>query len=165
MSHAASPRAPRRRNRWIPGIIGAALMACSAVRVEAQGIRRTNPPTLSPTTGYTHVVEASGGRTVYISGQVALDSTGALVGAGDVRKQVEQVYENLRRALAAAGATFADVVKVNTYMTDAANVGVLREVRAKYMRPDQLPASTFVAVSGLARPEWLVEIEVIAVVR
>ncbi|MCU0647048.1 MAG: RidA family protein [Gemmatimonadaceae bacterium] len=154
-----------RRNRCVAGVVVALVAMWSGARLEAQVIRRTNPPTLSPTTGYSHVVEATGGRTIWISGQVALDSTGALVGAGDVQKQVEQVYENLRRALAAAGATFADVVKMNTYMLDAANVGVLREVRAKYLRPDQLPASTFVAVSGLARPEWLVEIEVIAVVR
>jgi enamine deaminase RidA (YjgF/YER057c/UK114 family) len=144
-----------------------ALLSLAAVTAHAQStptIRRTNPPTLPPTTGYSHVVESTGGRTIYISGQVALDATGALVGGTDVRAQTEQVFANLERALAAAGATFADVVKMTSYMTNAANVAVLREVRLKYLRPDQLPASTFVAVAGLARPEWLVEVEVIAVV-
>jgi enamine deaminase RidA (YjgF/YER057c/UK114 family) len=142
------------------------LLALTAAAASAQApmITRTNPPTLPPTTGYTHIVSATGGRTIYISGQVSLDATGALVGAGDVRAQVEQVYANLQRALTAAGATFADVVKTTTYMTDAANVAVIREVRARYHGKDEFPASTFVAVRGLARPEWLVEIEAIAVV-
>lgn len=128
-------------------------------------IRRLNPATLATPTGYTHVVEATGGRTLYISGQVALDSTGALVGAGDFRAQSDQVFENLRRALAAGGATFADVVKINYFVTDAAQVAVVRDVRSRYISPTHMPASTFVQVSRLARPEWLVEIEAIAVTR
>lgn len=150
--------------------IGAAIGATLVVtpRAAAQGaptVRRINPPALSTPTGYTHVVEASGGRTLYISGQVALDSTGALVGASDFRAQTTQAMENLRRALAAGGATFADVVKINWYVTDATQVGVVREVRARYISADRLPASTFVAVRALARPEWLIEIEAIAVTK
>lgn len=128
-------------------------------------IRRLNPATLSTPTGYTHVVEATGGRTLYISGQVALDSTGALVGAGDFRQQTEQVFQNLQRALAAGGATFADVVKVNYYVTDATQVTVVRDVRSRYISATHTPASTFVQVSRLARPEWMIEIEAIAVTR
>jgi len=146
----------------------AILLLSAPTHATAQGtprIRRLNPPTLSAPTGYTHVVEATGGKTVYISGQVPFDSTGRLVGAGDFRLQTTQVFENLRRALAAAGATFADVVKMNTYTTDASQIAVLREVRARYFDGDRVPASTFVAVTALARPEWIIEIEVIAVVR
>lgn len=128
-------------------------------------IRRLNPPTLSVPTGYTHVVEATGGRTIYISGQVALDSTGALVGAGDFRAQTEQVFQNLRRALAAAGASFSDVVKINYYVTDATQVAVLRDVRTRHISAPHTPASTFVQVVRLARPEWMIEIEAIAVAR
>lgn len=128
-------------------------------------IRRLNPATLSTPTGYTHVVEATGGRTLYISGQVALDSAGALVGAGDFRAQTEQVFQNLQRALAAGGATFADVVKVNYYVTDATQVTVVRDVRSRYLSATHTPASTFVQVSRLARPEWMIEIEAIAVTR
>lgn len=150
----------------IGAMVGATLIMTS--HADAQGaptVRRINPPTLSTPTGYTHVVEASGGRTLYISGQVALDSTGALVGAGDFRAQTTQAMENLRRALAAGGATFADVVKINWYVTDAAQVGVVRDVRARYISADRLPASTFVAVRALARPEWLIEIEAVAVAK
>lgn len=147
--------------------LAALLSALAPVRASAQApsIRRINPPTLSTPTGYTHVVEASGGRTLYIAGQVAMDSTGRVVGVGDFRAQVEQVFANLQRALSAANATFDHVVKINIYVTDASQVAVLREVRSRYMRAEALPASTFVQVVALARPEWLVEIEAVAVVR
>jgi reactive intermediate/imine deaminase len=128
-------------------------------------IRRLNPATLFTPSGYTHVVEVTGGRTLYISGQVSMDSTGTLVGAGDLRAQAEQVFENLRRALAAGGATFADVVKVNYYVTDATQIAVVRDVRSRYISATHTPASTFVQVSRLARPDWMIEIEAIAVTR
>src|SRR5436309_15772024 len=82
-------------------------------------VKRTNPPTLSKPTGYTHVVEVTGpGKTIYISGQIALDKDGNLVGAGNMKAQAEQVFKNLEAALAAAGAKFSDVVKMNTFITD-----------------------------------------------
>src|SRR5205823_15129425 len=92
-------------------------------------IRRTNPPTLSKPTGYTHVVEATGGKTVYISGQIAFDTEGKIVGEGDMKAQVEQVFKNLQAALSAAGATFNDVVKMNTYVTDMSQVQAIRDIR------------------------------------
>ena len=126
-------------------------------------VKRTNPPELSKPTGYTHVVEATGGKTVYISGQIALDKDGKVVGQGDMKAQAEQVFKNLQAALAAAGASFKDVVKMNTYTTDMAQVQAIRDVRARYYS-DVTPASTLVQVVHLARPEFLLEIEVIAVV-
>src|SRR5262245_65241678 len=82
-------------------------------------VKRTNPPTLSKPTGYTHVVEVIGpGKIVYIAGQIALDKDGKVVGGGDMKAQAEQVFKNLEAALAAAGAKFSDVVKMNTYITD-----------------------------------------------
>ncbi|MBI3493041.1 MAG: RidA family protein [Acidobacteria bacterium] len=127
-------------------------------------IKRTNPPTLSPPTGYTHIVEVTGpAKTVYISGQIALDKDGTLIGAGDMKAQAEQVFRNLQAALTAAGATFKDVVKMNTYVTDMDKAPAVREVRAKYFT-DTTPASTLVQVVHLARPELMLEIEVIAVV-
>jgi reactive intermediate/imine deaminase len=129
----------------------------------APKIKRTNPPTLSTPTGYTHVVEATGGRTVYVSGQIALDKDGKVVGEGDMKAQAEQVFKNLQAALGAAGATFKDVVKMNTYTTDISQVQAVREVRARYFS-DTTPASTLVQVVRLARPEFLLEIEVVAVV-
>jgi reactive intermediate/imine deaminase len=125
-------------------------------------IQRTNPAGLYPPNGYTHVVEATGGRTVYISGQVPMDAKGNVVGAGDFRAQATQVFENLKTALAAAKAGFGDVVKTNYYVLDMSNIAVLREVRAKYLAGAP-PASTLVEVKKLANDAFLVEIEVVAV--
>jgi len=127
-------------------------------------VKRTNPPTLSKPTGYTHIVEVNGpGKTIYISGQIALDKDGKVVGAGDMKAQAEQVFKNLQAALDAAGAKFSDVVKMNTYITDMAQAPAVREVRARYFG-DTSPASTLVQVVHLARPEFMLEIEVIAAV-
>ena len=127
-------------------------------------VKRTNPPTLSTPTGYTHIVEVNGpGKTVYISGQIALDKDGKVVGEGDMKAQAEQVFKNLQAALTAAGATFADVVKMNTYITDMDKAPAVREVRARYFGTTT-PASTLVQVVRLARPEFLLEIEVTAAV-
>ena len=125
-------------------------------------VKHTNPPTLSTPTGYTHIVEVTGAsKTIYISGQIALDKSGNLVGGSDMKAQAEQVFKNLEAALAAAGATFNDVVKMNTYVVDMAQVQAVRDVRAKYFT-GQPPASTLVQVVHLARPDLLLEIEVIA---
>jgi len=112
-----------------------------------------NPPTMATPHGYTHVVTAAGGKTVFLSGQVAFDVKGELVGRGDLRAQTRQVYENLKNALAAASATTADVVKLNTYVVDfkPADLAVIREVRKQYFPdPEQMPASTLVGVQTLA---------------
>jgi reactive intermediate/imine deaminase len=137
--------------------------AVAVAQAQAPHIKRTNPPTLSKPTGYTHVVEAMGGKTVYISGQIALDKDGKVVGEGDMKAQAEQVFKNLQAALATAGATFKDVVKMNTYVTDMSQAQPIRDVRARYFG-DATPASTLVQVVHLARPEFLLEIEVIAIV-
>ena len=126
-------------------------------------IERMNPQGLSTPTGYTHVVSTRGGRTIYISGQVSFDANGALVGKGDLAAQTRQVFENLSIALKAAGATFANVVKTNYYMRDASQVAVVRDIRSKYFTKE-LPASTLVEVPRLANPDFLIEIEVVAVV-
>jgi len=127
-------------------------------------VKRTNPPTLSKPTGYMHVVEVTGpGKTIYIAGQIALDKDGNVVGAGNMKAQAEQVFKNLQAALESAGAKFSDVVKMNTYVTDMEQAPAVREVRARYFG-DTVPASTLVQVVRLARPEFLLEIEVIAAV-
>jgi reactive intermediate/imine deaminase len=127
-------------------------------------VKRTNPPTLSKPTGYTHIVEVSGPvKTIYISGQIALDKDGKVVGEGDMKAQAEQVFKNLEAALTAAGAKFTDVVKMNTFITDMDKAAAVREVRARYFG-ETTPASTLVQVVKLARPEFMLEIEVIAAV-
>jgi enamine deaminase RidA (YjgF/YER057c/UK114 family) len=124
-----------------------------------------NPPSLCPTSGWTQVVTASGGRTVYVSGQVAVDARGEVVGKGDLRAQTRQAFDNVRLALAAAGATFKDVVKSNLYVVGLRpeHVPVIREVRAQYVSAENPPASTLVGVSALVGADWLIEIEAVAV--
>ena len=146
------------------------VLVLAAAFAAAQGgrpphIKRTNPATLSTPTGYTHVVEVSGPvRTIYIAGQIALDHDGKVIGAGDMKEQAEQVFKNLQSELTAAGAKFSDVVKMNTYVTDMQQAPAVREVRARYFG-DSTPASTLVQVARLARPELMIEVEVIAAVQ
>jgi enamine deaminase RidA (YjgF/YER057c/UK114 family) len=114
--------------------------------------------------GYSHVVVAQGGRTIYIAGQLAVDKDGNLVGRDDFRAQVKQVFENLKARLEEGGATFKDVVKLNYYLTDASDLQGLRETRNGYINTENPPASTLVVVKQLVREEYLLEVEAIAVV-
>ena len=115
--------------------------------------------------GYSHIVEVRGGRTLYIAGQLALDQNGKLVGAGDFRAQVKQVFENLKTRLEEGGASFKDVVKLNYYLTDASDLQALRDTRDSYINTESPPASTLVVVKQLVREEFLIEVEAIAVAR
>ncbi|HEX6104953.1 MAG TPA: RidA family protein [Gemmatimonadales bacterium] len=127
--------------------------------------RFINPPALPPPRGYTHLVEVpAGARLLYLSGQVPLDSTGALVGGSDFRAQAHQVFRNLRAGLAAAGAGFGDVVKLTYFVVDARQLTVLREVRDQYIDAAAPPASSLVEVRRLFREDLLLEIEAVAVV-
>jgi enamine deaminase RidA (YjgF/YER057c/UK114 family) len=113
--------------------------------------------------GYSHVVVASG-QLVAVAGQVAVDESGALVGPGDSGLQAEQAFENVRRCLAAAGATFDDVVKLTYYVTDIRWLVDIRAVRDRLFPGEEKPASTAVQVVALAIPELLLEIDALAVV-
>ena len=126
--------------------------------------RFINPETVHPRFGYSHVVEVTAGRPVYIAGQVALDPTGALVGADDIRAQTRQVFDNLRAALEAVGAGFEQVVKLNFYLVDATHPPVIREVRDHYVNTRQPPASTAVEVGRLFREDARIEVEAVAVI-
>jgi enamine deaminase RidA (YjgF/YER057c/UK114 family) len=123
-----------------------------------------NPPGLSTPTGYSHVAILQAGRQLHVSGQVALDATGAIVGRGDLRAQAEQVYRNIAIALEAAGASLREVRKAVIYVVDlnAEKAAVLREVRKGLWGEGPFPASTMVGVTALVHPDWLLEIEVIA---
>jgi enamine deaminase RidA (YjgF/YER057c/UK114 family) len=125
-------------------------------------IQFLNPPTMVTPPGFTHVVEITGGRTVYISGQIAIDQSFHIVGKGDVRAQAQQVFENLRLALAAVGADFTHVVKLNIYIVDMTHVSVIDEVRKRYVNRQYPPASTVVEVRKLAFEDILLEIEAVA---
>lgn len=121
------------------------------------------PEGVAPGTGYTHVVMGSG-RLVAVSGQVAFDAQGELVGAGDPAAQAQQVFENLRRCLAAAGATFDDVIKLTYYVTDVAHLPAIRTVRDTFVDVTHPPASSAVQVAALFRPELVLEVEAFALV-
>lgn len=99
-----------------------------------------------------------------VSGQLALDEDGTLVGEGDAAAQARQVFENLRRCLSAAGATFDDVVKLTFFVTDMAHMPAIRAARAAHLPDDRLPAASAIQVAALVRPEFLMEIEALAVV-
>jgi enamine deaminase RidA (YjgF/YER057c/UK114 family) len=122
-----------------------------------------NPEFLSKPTGYTHVVEARGGRTVYISGQIALDKNSNIVGINDFEAQARQAFQNVQHALEAVGMSFEHVVKLGLYVTDISHVSILRRVRDEFVDTQQPPASTLVQVAALVRPELLFEVEAIAV--
>jgi 2-iminobutanoate/2-iminopropanoate deaminase len=124
--------------------------------------RFINPPELSKPPGYTHVVEATApARLVYIAGQLGLDRDGKL--SSDFRLQAVQTFENLKAALAAVGGQFQNVVKLNNYLVDVKYLPVFRQVRDSYMSDQNRPASTTIAISGLAREGALLEIEAVAV--
>jgi enamine deaminase RidA (YjgF/YER057c/UK114 family) len=126
-----------------------------------------NPATLMAPFGYSHVSKVSKGTLVYIAGQVSADVSGKLVGEGNFEAQVEQVFKNLKLALEAAGASMADIVKMNTYLVAEVSqddIPKLRAIRDRYLNTGKPPASTLVVVSRLARPGWLVEIEVVAAI-
>ncbi len=129
---------------------------------EEDNVRFLNPPTLATPPGYTHVVTVTNARMMYISGQVALDPSGNLVGLGDFRAQATQVFENIKAALEAVGAGFGDVIKLNIYLVDFGHLATLREIRDAYVNTQRPPASTAVQVSRLARDEFLLEIEAVA---
>ena len=120
------------------------------------------PATLAPTQGFSQVVTVTGGRLIFLAGQVALDASRNLVGRDDFRAQAQQVFENIKTALAAVGADFSHVVKLNIYMVDRSQLPLLREVRDLYINTQAPPASTLVEVRGLAQEEFLLEIEAIA---
>ena len=122
-----------------------------------EGLAR--PPT------YTPVVAAHGGRTIYVSGQVPVNAKGELVGKGDLAAQAEQAFRNVDAALKGAGATFADVVKITTFVVGykPEHRAVMHQVRSKYVSKENPPASTLLGVQALAVADYLIEVEAIAV--
>ena len=129
-------------------------------------VEHPRPEGLLHNQAFSQVVVASGTRTIYTAGQVSIDARGALVGAGDLAAQTEQAMRNVGLALAAAGATYADIVKITTYVVNykPEHRAAIGRARASFFAGGTPPASTLLGVSALALPEWLVEIEAVAVV-
>ncbi len=142
------------------------LFACQAVQAQEAKpeVKFINPPTLYKPPTYSHVVETKGGRMIFIAGQVSNDTAGKVVGKGNFRAQTRQVFQNLKAALAAVGADFSHVVKMNSYFTNMAEqLPAFREIRNEYLNMNAPPASTAVEVRRLASEDYLLEVEVIAV--
>ena len=131
-------------------------------------VRFSNPSTIAkPLSTYSQMAVVTGGTTIYIAGQVAVDQSGKLVGENDFRAQVEQVFKNIKAAIESAGGDMSNLVKTNYYCAEAVDpsqISALREVRDKYINTTAPPTSTFVVVKRLARPEYLLEVEAVAVV-
>ena len=120
------------------------------------------PPGVAPGNGYTHVV-AGTGRLVAISGQIAFDETGQLVGRDDAEAQARQVFENLRGVLRAAGGDLANLMKITTYITRLEDFPAVAQARGEVFQ-GELPASTLIVVKGLFHPDFLLEIEGVAAI-
>jgi enamine deaminase RidA (YjgF/YER057c/UK114 family) len=140
---------------------------CSIAGLLAQDIQHISPPGIPKSPAYTHVVTAKPGTVLWISGQVAQNSKGEVVGKGDLKAQLNQAWENVRLALAGSGATFQDVVKVTIYVVNykPSMRDDIRAARLKFMGSGEPPAATLVGVQSLAAEDWLVEIDVTAVIR
>jgi enamine deaminase RidA (YjgF/YER057c/UK114 family) len=137
------------------------------VAMSARAVRLSSPTTIHKPNQYSHVAEVSGGRIVYIAGQVAHDVSGALVGKDDFAAQVRQIFENLKAAVESAGGTTRDIVKLAFFCCDrvpATQLPAVREIRNQYIDVQNPPVSTFVFVSRLVQPDWLIEVEAVAVV-
>jgi enamine deaminase RidA (YjgF/YER057c/UK114 family) len=143
------------------------MLFCSLSAMLAQDIQHINPPGLTTSPAYTQIVTARPGTVIWVAGQTAQNAKGEVVGKGDLKAQVNQVWENLKLALAASGATFKDVVKITTYVVNytPSMREDLRAARLRFMGSTEPPAATLVGVQSLASEDWLVEIEVTAVIR
>jgi len=127
-----------------------------------------NPDTLLKPRGYTHVVTITGpAKMIFVSGQVAIDKEGKLVGPGDLKTQIRQASANLKAALEAAGATPVDIVKTNTYIVNykQSDYSAMREARGELFPDGEPPASTLVGVTSLAVDGLMVEMEAVAAVK
>lgn len=144
----------------VPAIGLTLVLAGESSSLAAQSIARINPEGMTQPSAYHHVIKA--GNLLFIAGQVALDAEGELVGASDMAAQVRQVLENMKTVLASQGADFSNVVKINIFTTDIDAFRGAASVREPYFRGNP-PASTLVQIERLAQPEFLVEIEAMAV--
>ncbi len=123
-------------------------------------LKRHNPKGVTLMGRYSHAVELPPGqRALYVSGQVGVDSKGKI--AAGIEKQCDLVWKNIGAILRGAGMGYGDIVKINGYLTDSRFIGAYRSIRDKYVH-DPMPASTLVIVTGLASPDMLVEVEVVA---
>lgn len=129
----------------------------------SEKIQRINPDGLSKNPVFSQIVMTQGrGMTVYIGGQDAVNAEGTIVGKGDIAEQTEQVMKNLQTALSACGATFKNIVKLSIYLVQGQDLYRGFQVSQKYFGKTNPPAISVLVVSGLANPDFLVEIDATA---
>jgi reactive intermediate/imine deaminase len=121
------------------------------------------PTEARPVANYKMATRMEGGRLLYIAGQVSRDADGEVLGKGDIRAQAQQVFQNVRNVLQAAGGDVGDLLKITTYITNLDNFPAVAEIRSSFF-PGTLPASTLIVVSRLAQPELLIEVEGMAAI-
>lgn len=146
-------------------IVAACCLALVTI-ASAQSTKFVNPPELGKPNGYTHVVIVNGGKLVFIAGQVALNEKGEIVGKDDFSAQAKQAFANMKAALAAAGATPKNIVKLNYYVVGLTHEKLLalRSVRDSFIDVSHPPASTLAGVQALFRDDAQIEIEAEAVI-
>lgn len=157
----------------VPSLVLSATVAFAKVKQTSQGEKRKMsnekifqllvPDTMPKSVGYSQLAVVTGGKVVFIAGQVALDKSGNVVGKDDFKAQIQQVFENLKAAVEAAGGSFSDIIKLNSYLLDLSHLSDFREVRDKYINVKTPPVSTAIQVPRLFRPEFLIEVEAVAV--
>ncbi len=127
---------------------------------------RFNPPTGWPQDGraFNHGVVQPDGKVLHITGQVAWDGAGTLIGVGDCEAQVRQSFDNVEHILAAVGGRLSDIVSMTIYFLDPDDLPAIQNVRAQKFTPEEAPASILIQVPGLVSPDLLVELVPIAVI-
>lgn len=150
-------------------ILGLALLFAARIasaQTDTSLVKFMNPATVGTPHGYTHAVEVDLGtcKMLIISGQVALDPKGNLVGPGDYEKQTEQVFTNIKNIVESAGGKMENVVKLGFFTRDISQIQKIRTVRDRFINTKNPPASTLVEVSKLFRDDVLIEIEATAII-
>jgi 2-iminobutanoate/2-iminopropanoate deaminase len=120
-------------------------------------------PEAKPVANYRMATRMEGGQLLYISGQVAWDTSGNIVGKGDARAQARQAFQNLRQVLQATGGDLKDLMKITTYITNIEDFPAVAEARSEVFQ-GELPASTLIVVKSLFHPDFLIEVEGVAAV-
>jgi 2-iminobutanoate/2-iminopropanoate deaminase len=152
---------------WILGCFAAGTFTLAQTGSAGKGnVQFKNSPEISSPAGYSHVVVVSGGKMVFLSGQVGLNKQGEMVGKDDFGAQVAQVFSNLKSALAAAGATSNDLIKLNYYVVGLNHdrLIAIRNVRDQFINKEHPPASTLAGVQALFRDDAMIEVEAVAVI-
>lgn len=150
----------------LAGLPGMAQPSPGVAQTPSNPVQFINPPSVAAPHGYSHaaVIDLGNSKMVILSGQVPMDQQGNLVGAGDLGRQAEQAFQNIRNIVTAAGGTMDNIVKLGFFITDMSKLQALREARDKFINTKNPPASTLVQVSKLYRDDVLVEIEATAII-